>query len=106
VARYADACNLFGDVETVRHKVDVLHRHCAEVGRDPAAVRVTHLASAHVTGGDGPSPRTGAVAGTIEEQVGRYRELAEAGVQTAMVRLAGLDEAAVERFGPVVEAFA
>ncbi|HEV8624091.1 MAG TPA: LLM class F420-dependent oxidoreductase, partial [Acidimicrobiia bacterium] len=29
VARYADACNLFGDLETVRHKLDVLERHCA-----------------------------------------------------------------------------
>ena len=35
VARYADACNLFGDAATVRHKVDVLHRHCADVDRDP-----------------------------------------------------------------------
>ena len=46
-----------------------------------------------------------AVAGTVEEQVGRYRELAEAGVQTAIVRLADLDEAAVERFAPVIRAF-
>jgi len=41
VAQYADACNLFGDVATVRHKLDVLDRHCADVGRDPAAVART-----------------------------------------------------------------
>ena len=29
---------------TVAHKVDVLHRHCAEVGRDPADVEMTALA--------------------------------------------------------------
>ena len=36
VARYADACNLF-DIpdggKTIRHKLDVLARHCDEVGR-------------------------------------------------------------------------
>jgi F420-dependent oxidoreductase-like protein len=109
VARYADACNLVGDVDTVRHKLDVLHRHCAEVGRDPAAVRVTHLGSALVTGdpaaGHSAPVTAAAVAGPVEDQVGRYRELAEAGVQTAIVRLADLDEAAVERFAPVVRAF-
>src|SRR5215813_11498565 len=34
VAQYADACNVFGDVETVRHKLEVLRRHCDTVGRD------------------------------------------------------------------------
>jgi alkanesulfonate monooxygenase SsuD/methylene tetrahydromethanopterin reductase-like flavin-dependent oxidoreductase (luciferase family) len=109
VARYADACNLVGDVETVRHKLEVLHRHCADVGRDPAAVRVTHLGSALVTDGEAlataaPGTLT-AVAGTVEEQIGRYRVLAEAGVQTAIVRMARLDEGAVARFAPIVAAF-
>ena len=43
VAKYADACNLFGDLETIRHKVDVLRRHCAELGRDPSEIRTTRL---------------------------------------------------------------
>ena len=34
VAEHADICNLFGDPETIRHKLDVLRRHCDEVGRD------------------------------------------------------------------------
>jgi F420-dependent oxidoreductase-like protein len=34
VAQHADACNLFGDVDTIRHKLDVLQQHCREVGRD------------------------------------------------------------------------
>ncbi len=34
VAQYADACNIFGDVETVRHKLDVLRQHCDTVGRN------------------------------------------------------------------------
>jgi F420-dependent oxidoreductase-like protein len=43
VARYGDACNLFGDPDTVRHKLEVLERHCADVGRDPAEITKTVL---------------------------------------------------------------
>ena len=43
VATYADACNLIGDPETVGRKVEVLRRHCADVGRDPAEIEVTAL---------------------------------------------------------------
>jgi hypothetical protein len=91
----------------VRHKLEVLHRHCADVGRDPAEVRVTHLSSAHVTDGDeSETSPVRAMAGTVEEHVGRFRQLAEAGVQTAIVRLGQLDEASVEAFAPVIAAFA
>ncbi|MCW2785670.1 MAG: monooxygenase [Marmoricola sp.] len=35
VARYADACNLFGEsADVVAHKLDVLRGHCDAVGRD------------------------------------------------------------------------
>src|ERR687891_1198277 len=34
VAKYADACNLFGSAETVRKKLDILKEHCKSVGRD------------------------------------------------------------------------
>lgn len=37
-ARYADEWNVWGDVETLRHKMSVLDRHCEEVGRNPAEV--------------------------------------------------------------------
>ena len=43
VARYADACNLFGDVGTIRHKLEVLDRHCEAIGRDPAEITKTRL---------------------------------------------------------------
>lgn len=33
VAQYADACNLFAR-DDVKHKLDVLRKHCGEVGRD------------------------------------------------------------------------
>ncbi len=38
VALYADACNFVGDLETLRHKLSVLERHCEDVGRDPADI--------------------------------------------------------------------
>ena len=45
VARYADACNVFaGAPEDVRRKFDVLDRHCARVGRDPAEITRTVFA--------------------------------------------------------------
>jgi F420-dependent oxidoreductase-like protein len=45
VARYADACNFFGDLATVRHKLEVLERSCAEIGRDPGEITKTRLGS-------------------------------------------------------------
>ena len=45
VAQYGDACNLFGDAAAVRHKLDVLERHCVDVGRDPAEITKTALAT-------------------------------------------------------------
>jgi F420-dependent oxidoreductase-like protein len=105
VARHADGCNLFGDPATVRAKLAVLHEHCAAEGRDPSAVLVTHLAAARVIGP--AEPRSGPGAATAAEHVGRYRELAEAGVQTAIVGLGDADGPdSVRRFAPVVEAFA
>lgn len=43
VAAYADACNLFLDAAGIERKLDVLRRHCDEVGRDPAEIEVTAL---------------------------------------------------------------
>lgn len=38
VAQYGDACNVRGDLDTVRHKLDVLRAHCEAVGRDYASI--------------------------------------------------------------------
>jgi F420-dependent oxidoreductase-like protein len=43
VALYADKCNVTGDVGTLAHKIEVLRRHCAEVGRDPAELDITWM---------------------------------------------------------------
>jgi F420-dependent oxidoreductase-like protein len=42
VAQYADEWNIsFESVQQVAHKIEVLNRHCADVGRDPAEIRKT-----------------------------------------------------------------
>ena len=45
VAQYADACNLFGSVETVKAKLNVLKEHCKAVGRDYDSILKTKLAT-------------------------------------------------------------
>lgn len=42
VARLGDLCNVGGDVETVKHKFDLLRRHCEAAGRDFGAIEKTH----------------------------------------------------------------
>ena len=56
VAQYADACNLFPvGTDGVRHKLEVLRRHCDDVGRDYDDIEKTMLAPA-----DAPDPATDA----------------------------------------------
>jgi F420-dependent oxidoreductase-like protein len=43
VAKYADACNLFGSPETVRKKLDILKEHCKNVGRDYDSILKTKI---------------------------------------------------------------
>jgi F420-dependent oxidoreductase-like protein len=45
VARYGDACNLFGSADTVRRKLEVLREHCKQVGRDYNSILKTKLTS-------------------------------------------------------------
>jgi len=42
VARLADACNIGGDPQVVRHKLAVLRGHCDAAGRDYGAIEKTH----------------------------------------------------------------
>ncbi|GAC1564866.1 MAG: LLM class F420-dependent oxidoreductase [Ktedonobacteraceae bacterium] len=43
VAQYADACNIGGDIATIKHKLAVLKQHCDELGRDYNSIRRTIL---------------------------------------------------------------
>jgi F420-dependent oxidoreductase-like protein len=43
VAKYADACNLYGSAETVKRKLSILNEHCKSVGRDYDSILKTKL---------------------------------------------------------------
>ena len=118
-ARYADAANVLGDLATVRRKAEVLREHAREAGRE---VELTHLSTALVGTDDAevaalveklrprrqdPARYAAAVhAGTVDDHVGRFRELAEAGVREVMVRLPDLtDPAPLSRMAHVIAAF-
>jgi F420-dependent oxidoreductase-like protein len=48
VAQYADACNLFGDLERIKHLLGVLDQHCENVGRNPKDITRTQMASVFI----------------------------------------------------------
>ena len=43
VAEQADGCNLPSDQAALQNKIDILHRHCNAVDRDPESVEITVL---------------------------------------------------------------
>jgi F420-dependent oxidoreductase-like protein len=43
VAQYADACNVGGDIPTIKHKLAVLKQHCEQLGRDYERIKRTAL---------------------------------------------------------------
>jgi F420-dependent oxidoreductase-like protein len=45
VARWADACNLFGDPTMVKNKLAVLRTHCETIGRDFDTIERTNLST-------------------------------------------------------------
>lgn len=121
VAQYADMCNVVGDVDGIRHKIDVIQRHCKDVGRDPTDVRITRMSTLALTDSPEQTAQTrefitaaaGAEAasafniGQEDEIVSQVEELVDAGVDTFIfnmpmsgaddVRRAG--ELLVNRFG-------
>jgi len=44
VAKYADACNIYGSVDSVTRRLEVLREHCHSVGRDYNSILKTKLA--------------------------------------------------------------
>lgn len=97
VAQYADACNLFDIPDgnrTLRHKLDVLERHCRQVGRPVSEIERTL------------STRRGA-GQSVDEFVGRCREVAALGIDhIVMLSSAAWTPDAVRELRPIVEALA
>ena len=107
-ARWADACNVRADLDTVRHKAAVLRRHCDDVGRphDQVAVTVLDVAVVGSSREDTWSRverlrgRTKATdfaarhhAGEVTAHRERYERLFDAGVGTVFLALPDLDGA-------------
>jgi alkanesulfonate monooxygenase SsuD/methylene tetrahydromethanopterin reductase-like flavin-dependent oxidoreductase (luciferase family) len=108
VARYADACNLFDIPDggrTVRRKLEVLARHCDDVGRPYDAIVRSHLLNPAVVAPTRsrleekvnalpPIYRSGNSQGygTPQDLIEYYRALIEAGAQYLIVNLATYDD--------------
>jgi F420-dependent oxidoreductase-like protein len=118
-AHHADVANVMGDLATVARKASVLREHCAASSR---AVELSHLTTALVAtdaseldalvtrlrprGADPARYAAGVHAGTVDDQIGRFRELAEAGVSEVAVRLPDLTTAEpLTRIAKVIAAF-
>ncbi|AQA04677.1 LLM class F420-dependent oxidoreductase [Mycobacterium sp. MS1601] len=97
VAQYGDACNLFTtSVDDVAHKIEVLGRHCEEVGRDFADIEVTVTAAF-------PRPEPSG----RDEFVSRMAEYAKLGVGTVIVTpTTGRPAAWVDAMAPAVRQLA
>ena len=92
VAQYADACNLFiyGGADLIRHKLDVLRRHCEEVGRDYEEIERTALGTVNLAQGGM----------TAEGVIGLCRELNEAGIEHLIFNMPNVYEIRpLETFG-------
>ncbi len=105
-AQWGDACNVRADLDTVRHKTAVLHRHCDEVGRPRDEVAVTVLDVAVVgTSRDDSWARVERLrgrskaadfaarhhAGEAAAHRERHQRLLDAGVDTVFLALPDLD---------------
>ena len=107
VAQWADGCNVGGgDPDTIRRKVEVLHRHCEALGRDPAQIAVsTSLEDVHLLdAGEDPAHAWEWARGqyTREQYERRFKiltpeklstwieQVVEAGANYVLVYLAGL----------------
>ena len=108
VAEQADGCNVPAEEHSLARRIEVLHRHCADVGRDPAEVEVTVLdlpvigtdrddTAARVERLRGRTPAAAFAArhhaGTAADHADRYRRLADAGVGTVFLSLPDLRDA-------------
>jgi hypothetical protein len=43
VVKYADACNLYGSIETVKEKLTISKEHCTSVGIDYGSILKTRF---------------------------------------------------------------
>jgi F420-dependent oxidoreductase-like protein len=96
VAQYADACNIFGGPDEVAQKLDVLRRHCADLGRDPNEIEVTAMY------------REIPPDASVDDVVAGAEQFAKVGVSTLVTGAIGDDPAGwlESTFGPAMDRIA
>jgi len=84
VAQYADACNLFArlEAEVLTHKLDVLKRHCDNIGRPYEEIEKTALDSINLSPG----------AMTAAQVVERCQKLNKIGIQHVIFNMPNVYE--------------
>jgi F420-dependent oxidoreductase-like protein len=98
VAKYGDACNLFGSVETVKKKLAVLREHCRSVGRDYDSIvksKLGHIVidtdkekiAEAIRGMPEDRRREYAISGTPEEVRRQIEAFRDAGIEYLIVNL-------------------
>ena len=116
VAQYADQCNVSGSVETVRHKLEVLHGHCETVGRDPSEVTTTRLGAMFLVDTPEQAVETremivgladeefaaGCTIGNDDGVVEQVAALIDAGVQEPIFNMPFADAATIRRAGALL----
>jgi alkanesulfonate monooxygenase SsuD/methylene tetrahydromethanopterin reductase-like flavin-dependent oxidoreductase (luciferase family) len=119
VAQYANACNVGGDVATLRHKFDVLRQHCDDLGRNYDEIIRSTSINVHLVEADADLETVTAQArgsrsyqeysqqfwvGTPEQIVARLEPLIDAGVNYVLVYMprVAYDPEPVRRFAETV----
>jgi F420-dependent oxidoreductase-like protein len=82
VAQYADACNLYGPIETMSAKLAILKQHCAALGRDYASIEKTTLGTVDLQPGKM----------SARDVIEQCRRLAAIGVQHAIFNIPTVHE--------------
>jgi F420-dependent oxidoreductase-like protein len=100
VARWADEWNTWGTPDVLAHKIQVLERHCADLGRDPATIRKSTQAVV-VPDAPGiettPAPGYAQITGTAAELRDHMARYAEAGVDEFVVSDASAGRGAAKK---------
>ncbi len=88
VAKYADACNLFGSAETLKRKLNILKEHCKSVGRDYDSILKTKLDLIVIDDDNEEiAMREFAIYGTREDVSRQVQLLEDIGIQYLIVHL-------------------
>lgn len=100
VAQYGNAANVLGDPATIRHKCEVLRKHCANVGRDyDTIIKSTNANIVFLKPGDKLETATEAVRATYKWSVEDLQRNAIVGEPAYVAeRLAALRDAGIDYF--------